>query len=88
MSRLERLFDSEDRDEWGTARRAISKDLRGLSDTDRETIMADLDLVVKFHAYVEDCDNDAAFADYVLALDFAYVKYTNATPRTYQYKID
>lgn len=86
MSRLERIL--EDRDDWGTARRAISEDLRKLSKTDQETIMSDPDLVKKFHAYVEDCDCDTAFADYVLALDFAFVKYTDARPRTYRYKID
>ena len=85
MARIERLFDNDDRDSWGRASRAINKDIGNLDIDDRVVILGELYLINMFDRYIEKPEDDNRFADYILSLDFAFVKHTNSEPRTYKH---
>jgi len=81
---LTRLFDNEDRESWSKASRAINKDIGNLPECDRNALMRDPDLMEKFETYRDNHEDDRAYADYVLSLDFALHKHTDAEPRTFR----
>lgn len=85
MSRIERLFDNDDREAWGRASRAINKDIAHLDIDNRVVILGELDLIGKFDSYIDEPECNQRFADYVLALDFALVKHQDTSPRTYKH---